>query len=134
MAPTPATAAGTAEPTARNFDATATPHDSPSADLATIEKVMAGTISSPPRDTRLPSTALRVGQSNGAAPAGLPVCRPPSTVRDRDRDRCGRQRRVHAGLDAVLPRRHRPDARAGGRRHLAGQPGRAAERPGARLD
>ena len=41
MAPTPATAAGTADPTARNFDATATPHDSPSADLATIENVMA---------------------------------------------------------------------------------------------
>src|SRR4051794_41804669 len=44
MAPTPATAAGTAEPTARNFDATATPHDSPSADRATIEKVMAATL------------------------------------------------------------------------------------------
>src|SRR3954465_3782801 len=40
-APMPATAAGTTEPTARNFDATATPHDSPSADRATIEKVMA---------------------------------------------------------------------------------------------
>src|SRR4051794_33793167 len=40
MAPIPATAAGTALPTARNLDATATPHDSPSAERATIEKVM----------------------------------------------------------------------------------------------
>src|SRR5689334_11474514 len=39
-APTPAIAAGTAEPTARNLDATATPHDSPSADRPTMEKVM----------------------------------------------------------------------------------------------
>ena len=44
MAPTPATAAGTADPTARNFEATATPHDSPSADLATIENVIARTL------------------------------------------------------------------------------------------
>src|SRR5690349_19160773 len=118
MAPTPATAAGTAEPTARNFDATATPHDSPSADRATIEKVMARTIATARADTRLPSTVLEVGQSNGAAPARLPVRRPPSTVRHRDRDRRGRQRRVHAGLDALLPRRHRPDPRPGGRRDL----------------
>src|SRR3954469_6860072 len=115
MAPTPATAAGTAEPTARNFDATATPHDSPSADRATIEKVMHATIASAVTDTPLPSTALEVGQSNGAAPARLPLHRPPPAVRDRDRDRRGRQRRVHAGLDALLPGRHRPDARAGRR-------------------
>src|SRR6478672_241345 len=44
MAPTPATAAGTADPTARNLEATATPHDSPSADRATIEKVMPRTL------------------------------------------------------------------------------------------
>ena len=43
IAPMPATAAGTAEPTARNLEATATPHDSPSAERATIEKVMAPT-------------------------------------------------------------------------------------------
>src|SRR6478609_8046783 len=40
MAPIPATAAGTADPTARNLEATATPQDSPSSDLATIENVM----------------------------------------------------------------------------------------------
>ena len=34
------TAAGTADPTARNLEATATPQDSPSAERATIEKVM----------------------------------------------------------------------------------------------
>ena len=33
---------GPRDPTARNFEATATPHDSPSADRATIENVMAG--------------------------------------------------------------------------------------------
>lgn len=43
MAPTPAAAAGTAEPTARNLEATATPQDSPSSDRATIEKVIAET-------------------------------------------------------------------------------------------
>src|SRR5687767_11483433 len=42
MAPMPATAAGTADPTARNLEATATPHVLPSAERATIEKVMAG--------------------------------------------------------------------------------------------
>src|SRR4051812_45688466 len=105
MAPTPATAAGTAEPTARNFDATATPHDSPSEDRATIEKVMVRTIASARSDTRLPRTTLEAGQSSGAAPAGLPLGGPSSAVRDRDRDRRGRQRRVHAGLDAVLPGR-----------------------------
>ena len=42
IAPTWATAAGTAAPTARNLEATATPHDSPSADRATMEKVMDG--------------------------------------------------------------------------------------------
>ena len=47
MAPTPATAAGTAEPTARNFEATAIPQDSPSADLATIENVMRATLLGP---------------------------------------------------------------------------------------
>jgi hypothetical protein len=36
----PATAAGTAEPTARNLDATAMPQDWPSSERATIEKVM----------------------------------------------------------------------------------------------
>jgi len=36
----PATAAGTTEPTARNFDATATPQESPSSLRATMEKVM----------------------------------------------------------------------------------------------
>ena len=41
IAPMPATAAGTTEPTARNFEATATPQDSPSSERATIEKVMA---------------------------------------------------------------------------------------------
>src|SRR5262249_43329863 len=40
--PTPACAAGTAAPTARNLDATATPYCWPSADRAAIEKVMAG--------------------------------------------------------------------------------------------
>jgi len=40
-APTSADAAGTAAPTARNFDATATPADNPSALRATIEKVTA---------------------------------------------------------------------------------------------
>ena len=40
-APTPATAAGQTAPTARNFEATATPQDSPSVDLATMENVMA---------------------------------------------------------------------------------------------
>jgi hypothetical protein len=39
IAPIPATAAGTAAPTARNFEATATPQDSPSAERATIENV-----------------------------------------------------------------------------------------------
>ena len=39
-APMPATAAGTTDPTARNFEATATPHDSPSSERATMEKVM----------------------------------------------------------------------------------------------
>jgi hypothetical protein len=43
MAPTPAAAAGTADPTARNLEATATPHDSPSSDRATIENVMSET-------------------------------------------------------------------------------------------
>ena len=61
-------------------------------------------------DTRLPSTAVEVGQSTGAPSARLPVRRPPPAVRHRDRDRRGRQRRVHADLDALLPRRHRPDA------------------------
>src|SRR6476659_8855115 len=40
MAPTCATAAGTTAPTARNFEATATPHDSPSVERATMENVM----------------------------------------------------------------------------------------------
>src|SRR3954452_20515804 len=44
-APTCARAAGTAAPTAKNFEATATPHDSPSSDRATIENVMARTLS-----------------------------------------------------------------------------------------
>jgi hypothetical protein len=43
MAPMPATAAGTTEPTARNLEATATPQDSPSSERATIEKVTATT-------------------------------------------------------------------------------------------
>jgi hypothetical protein len=43
IAPTPARAAGTTAPTARNFDAVATPQVSPSGDWATIEKVMAAT-------------------------------------------------------------------------------------------
>ena len=60
MAPTPATAAGTADPTARNFDATATPHDSPSADLATIENVMARTIASHNSGPRGESTTVDV--------------------------------------------------------------------------
>ena len=37
----PATAAGTAAPTARNLEATATPQDSPSVERATMENVMA---------------------------------------------------------------------------------------------
>src|SRR3954471_24777064 len=137
MAPTPATAAGTADPTARNFDATATPHDSPSADLATIENVMARTIASrtetAPTDTPLPSTAVEVPQSVRAPSSRLPVRRPPPAVRHRDRHRRGRQRRVHADLDALLPRRHRPHARPGRRRDLAGQPGLAADRSADRL-
>src|SRR6266487_2403741 len=43
MAPTVARAAGTTEPTARNFEATATPQASPSELRATIEKVTAAT-------------------------------------------------------------------------------------------
>jgi hypothetical protein len=39
MAPTPAWAQGTTEPTARNFDWTATPRESVSGSKATIEKV-----------------------------------------------------------------------------------------------
>src|SRR5581483_9967710 len=45
MAPTPAAAAGTAAPTARNLLATATPHASPS--VATIENVMAARLTAP---------------------------------------------------------------------------------------
>src|SRR3954452_859187 len=71
IAPTPATAAGTAEPTARNFDATATPHDSPSADRATIENVMARTLASRSIETHLPSAGLEVGRSSGAPSARL---------------------------------------------------------------
>src|SRR5213592_699745 len=51
MAPSPATAAGTALPTARNLEATATPQDSPSADRATIEKVMARSMPNQLRST-----------------------------------------------------------------------------------
>ena len=68
-----------------------------------------------------------------APEARLPVRRPPPAVRDRDRHRRGRQRRVHADLDALLPRRHRPDPGAGRRGDLAGQPGRAAERSADRV-
>ena len=66
-------------------------------------------------DTRLPSTAVEVPRSTGAPSARLPVRRPPPAVRHRDRHRRGRQRRVHADLDALLPRRHRPDPGAGRR-------------------
>src|SRR6476646_3737878 len=57
MAPTCATAAGTTAPTARNLEATATPHDSPSVERATMENVMAGAYD------------LRLG-----SPRGLTVC------------------------------------------------------------
>src|SRR3954452_5973621 len=65
MAPTPATAAGTAEPTARNLEATATPHDSPSAERATIEKVMRRTLA---RDSRLPGPGEERGEPQTRCP------------------------------------------------------------------
>src|SRR6478735_5997166 len=117
MAPTPATAAGTAEPTARNLEATATPQDSPSAERATIEKVMIG-----PYRQRLCSTGLQVAGCPGARPrdrqARLPLARRAPSVRRCDRHRRDRQRRVHADLDALLPGHDRPEPRADRRRDL----------------
>src|SRR5688500_4660620 len=51
MAPMPAAAAGTALPTARTLEATATPHDVASAERATIENVMVA-VCRPPRPDR----------------------------------------------------------------------------------
>src|SRR4051812_32523147 len=125
MAPTPATAAGTADPTARNLEATATPHDSPSVERATIENVMAATLAGPPRRSRRRVSAVtrpgdRAAGSRHARPwpasrldqrqdevarwgsadqARLPGRGGAPQVRDGDRHRRRRVRRVDAGVD-----------------------------------
>src|SRR5689334_18797529 len=105
IAPTPAAAAGTAEPTARNFEATATPHDSPSSDRATMENVMDGTY----RGARRPTRDLGWP---GAHTSRVPQRRGAPSVRRGDRRRHRRQRAVHADHAALLPRDDRPDTGA----------------------
>ena len=67
----------------------------------------------------------------------LPLRRPPSPLRHGDRGGRGRQRRLHAGLDALLPRGHPADPGPGGCRdldRLAGRRCRPARCIGALVD
>src|SRR6266545_7140095 len=93
-APAPARPQGTTAPTARNFDATAIPHESESASNATIEKVIAR--SSPPDRLKAARATHVLAEKT---PTSLSAPRPATTSGDGSKARPellqGARRPVH---------------------------------------
>src|SRR6266498_4873061 len=108
-APSPARPHGTAEPTARNFEATAIPHDAEEESNPTIEKVIA-----PPAREDL--SAPGPTQSSGA---GSLDARPPAQCQAASRWVSVARHHLahHPGVDAAAGKEDRGAQRLAGREH-----------------